>query len=105
VTLTRAPGTCAEPGCANVPTYRGRCPAHVRWPPRNPQRMDGHTTKRHRARLEREQHGRCARCHRPIPIGTGEIHHRDGNPGNDARSNLQLVHSTCNPRGPATHKR
>jgi hypothetical protein len=67
--------------------------------------MDGHTTKRHRARLERDQHGRCARCRRPIPPGTGELHHVDGNPANDAPTNLVLVHARCNPRGPATHKR
>ena len=25
VALTRAPGACAEPGCAGVPVHRGRC--------------------------------------------------------------------------------
>ena len=85
--------------------HRGRCRAHARWPPRNPARMDGHTTKRHRARLEREQHGRCARCRRPIPHGTGELHQRDSDPTNDTPGNLELVHAACNPRGPATHKR
>jgi hypothetical protein len=104
--LTRAPGVCLEPGCAGVPVYRGRCKQHARWPPRNPARgLDGHETKRRRARLEREQRGRCARCRRPIPHGTGELHHRDGDPSNDAHSNLELVHAGCNPRGPATHKR
>jgi hypothetical protein len=104
VALTRAPGTCAEPGCVGVPVHRGRCKRHAHWPQRNPVRMDGHTTKRRRARLAREQRGRCARCGRRIAHGTGELHHVNGDPSNDARSNLVLVHAACNPRGPATHK-
>jgi 5-methylcytosine-specific restriction endonuclease McrA len=66
--------------------------------------MDGRTTKRHRARLAREQGGLCTRCRRPIPAGTGELHHIDGNPGNDEPSNLTLVHAACNPRGGGLHK-
>jgi hypothetical protein len=104
--LTRAPGTCATPGCTGVPIYRGRCKEHARWPPRHPARtMDGHETKRRRARLEREQRGRCARCGRRIPTGSGELNHVDGDPSNDRPANLELVHARCNPRGPATHKR
>jgi hypothetical protein len=84
VVLTRAPGTCAEPGCAGIPIHRGRCKQHVRWPARNPGRgLDGPQTKRHRARLAREQRGRCARCGRRIPPGSGELHHVDGDPRND----------------------
>jgi hypothetical protein len=67
--------------------------------------MDGHESKRHRARLAREQRGRGARCGRRIPSGTGELHHVDGDPSNDARSNLVLVHAACNPRGGGLHKR
>jgi hypothetical protein len=106
VALTRAPGTCAEPGCIGIPVYRGRCRDHLIWPPRNPARtMDGHETKRQRARLWREQRGRCARCGRLIPSGSGELHHVDGDPSNDAPANLVLVHAGCNPRGPVTHRR
>ena len=103
--LTRAPGTCAEPGCAGVPVAKGRCRAHLIWPKRNPaRRLDGHATKRHRAWLAREQRGRCARCGRRVPPGTGELHHVDGDPSNDAPANLVLVHAACNPRGQAKLK-
>ena len=63
VALTRAPGTCGEPGCAGVPVHRGRCREHARWPPRNSARMDGHTTKRHRAPAR----ARATRPMRPMP--------------------------------------
>ena len=106
VGLTRAPGTCGQPGCFGVPVFNGRCREHARWPWRNPARgLDGHATKRRRARLAREQCGRCARCGRGIPPGTGERHHVDGDPSNDTPTNLVLVHAGCNPRGGRLHKR
>jgi hypothetical protein len=58
-----------------------------------------------RARLVREQQGRCARCGRRIPPGTGELHHVDSDPANDQPANLVLVHAACNPRGGGLHKR
>ena len=104
--MRRAPGTCAVPGCVGIPVNRGRCKEHTRWPARNPARtMDGHTTKRRRARLERKQRGLCASCKQRIPPGTGELHHIDGDPSNNDPANLELRHARCNPRGPATHKR
>jgi predicted ester cyclase len=54
-------------------------------------------TKRHRARLAREQRGRCARCGRRIPHGTGELHHVDGDPSHDAPANLELVQRGVQP--------
>ena len=49
---------------------------------------------------EREQRGRCARCRRPIPRGTGGLHHVDADPGHDAPSNLVLVHAALQPARP-----
>ena len=101
---------CAHPAPAPSPAapacpYIVALPAHPAWPPRNPaRRLDGHKTKRRRARLAREQRGRCARS-AGRPSGTGELHHLDADPGNDAPSNLVLVHAACNPRGGGLHKR
>jgi hypothetical protein len=90
--LTRAPGTCAEPGCAGVPVAKGRCRRHLRWPPHNPNRADGRTIRRLRDRLVSRDGYHCrhpdassSTCTRgDFPL---EIHHRNG----DVTDNLELL--------------
>jgi hypothetical protein len=57
--VERAPGTCAEPGCAGIPVAKGRCRAHLVWPKRNPDRADGRTVRNLRDRLARRDGYRC----------------------------------------------
>jgi hypothetical protein len=110
VALTRAPGTCAEPGCAGVPIAKGRCRQHLVWPKRNPDRADGRTIRRLRDRLARRDGYRCrhpdaspATCTRgEFPL---EVHHLNGDVTDNRLEVLELRCRRHNPRGPATHKR
>jgi HNH endonuclease len=108
--VERAPGTCAEPGCAGIPVAKGRCRAHLVWPKRNPDRADGRTVRNLRDRLARRDGYRCRHpdasertCTRgDFPL---EVHHRDGDVRNDALDNLELRCRRHNPRGGGLHKR
>jgi HNH endonuclease len=110
VALTRAPGTCAEPGCAGVPVAKGRCRAHLTWPQRNPERADGRTIRKLRDRLVRRDGNRCRHpeasertCTRAdYPL---EVHHRNGDVSDNRLDNLELRCRRHNPRGGGLHKR
>jgi hypothetical protein len=89
--MKRAAGTCNRPGCTGIPVYRGRCPQHVQWSALTP-RQRGRALMQRRARLMRARGQRCQRCGGPPPL---ELHHRDGDPANDADANLELVCPAC----------
>jgi 5-methylcytosine-specific restriction enzyme A len=85
----RAATVCAEPGCPEPATYRGRCSAH-RWRQSTwPQR------KRARRVRERARH-RCV-CGAKVPPGTGAVDHIVplALGGTDNLSNLQLLCERC----------
>lgn len=48
-----------------------------------------------RGLLRERQQKLCAGCGRELGAEQGRIHHIDGNPKNQAPSNLQLVHAAC----------
>jgi hypothetical protein len=106
VALTRAPGTCAEPGCPNVPVAMGRCREHLTWPKRNPARADDRTIRKLRDRLVHRDGYRCRHpeasersCTRDDwPL---EVHHLNGDPSDDRLDNLELHCRRHNPRGGA----
>jgi RNA-directed DNA polymerase len=48
------------------------------------------------AKLLKTQQGRCGHCHRPFGMDDlMEVHHRDGNHGNNGETNLSLLHRHC----------
>ena len=89
--MKRAAGTCNQPGCIGIPVYRGRCPEHAQWNTLTT-RQRGRALMARRRRLIRAAFGRCVRCGTAGPL---ELHHRDGNPGNDEPSNLQPLCPDC----------
>jgi hypothetical protein len=102
--LTRAPGTCATPGCAGVPVAKGRCREHLVWPKRNPDRADGRTIAKLRDRLVRRDGYRC--CHPEASETTCtrgdfplEVHHLAGDVTDNRLEVLELRCRRHNPRG------
>jgi 5-methylcytosine-specific restriction endonuclease McrA len=92
--VKRAPGTCAEPGCADAPVYRGRCSTHVQW--NTSPRQRGRALMARRNRIARTRGRRCHRCGAPPTPGHPlELHHIDGNPTNDHLANLELLCDDC----------
>jgi hypothetical protein len=89
--VKRAAGTCNRPGCTGTPVYRGRCAVHAQWNAPVP-RQRGRALIQRRARLMRARGPRCQQCGGPPPL---ELHHRDGNPANDADANLRLLCRAC----------
>jgi hypothetical protein len=92
--MKRAAGTCNVDRCAGIPVYRGRCREHLTWNTLAP-RQRGRALMRRRDRTMRARGARCERCGAPPPL---ELHHRDGNPANDADANLELVCHACHPQ-------
>ena len=89
--MKRAAGTCNQPGCPNVPIYRGRCVEHVEWSGLTP-RQRGRALIERRNRILRARGRTCQQC------GDGgrlELHHVDGNPANDDPRNLRLLCPDC----------
>jgi HNH endonuclease len=89
--MKRAAGTCNQPGCANVPVYRGRCILHVEWSGLTP-RQRGRALVERRHRIMRARGRVCEQCGEPPPL---ELHHRDGDTSNDRPANLQLLCLSC----------
>jgi hypothetical protein len=110
VALTRAPGTCARPGCPSIPIAKGYCRAHLVWPKRNPDRADGRTIARLRDRLVRRDGYRCRHPDAsPLTCTRGdfplEVHHLDNDVTNNVLDNLELRCRRHNPRGATLHAR
>jgi len=89
--VKRAAGTCNQPGCAGIPIYRGRCPVHVQWAGLSP-RQRGRALVERRERILRSRGRTCQQCAGPPPL---ELHHADGDPSNDAPSNLRVLCRDC----------
>ena len=89
--VKRAPGTCNQPGCPNVPIYRGRCPEHVQWNSLSP-RQRGRALIQQRDRLMRSRGRRCQQCDGPPPL---ELHHVDGDVTNNDPANCRMLCHHC----------
>jgi 5-methylcytosine-specific restriction endonuclease McrA len=100
---------CADPDCGElVPKGTDRCKLHRR-DNRARRKREGLTGKRGstarwrriRARVLRRDHNRCQRCGNEREL---EVHHKDGNPTNNAMWNLVTLCGYCHRLAEAAKK-
>jgi hypothetical protein len=93
-------GNCPDCGVKLKTPHSKRCRSCAKKGTRNPLWQKGSantSTHYYRARAANEQQP-CAQCHNP----DSEIHHRDGNPLNNAPENIKWL---CHPCHMAEHAR
>jgi 5-methylcytosine-specific restriction endonuclease McrA len=86
----RAKTVCAQAGCGNTASYRGRCAQHAR-------RISRRPWARTVATVVKRDRGICGICGQPGATSADHIRRvRDG--GSDEPSNLRAAHVDCNRR-------
>lgn len=79
---------CAEPGCPNPATDRGRCPTH-----QLARRTFNGQWRRARSQAMRRTRGRCHRCGRPATVGHHRTYAAHGGP--DTPANIEPLCTSC----------
>jgi 5-methylcytosine-specific restriction endonuclease McrA len=100
--MRRPKRACIVRGCKNY-TFASRCPEHAvvfeaeRYARgATGRRRDTPEWRRLRKRIKSRDRWRCARCGARERIGIWlDVHHIDGNPNNNALSNLVTLCKTC----------
>lgn len=92
---------CTHPGCRRL-SVDGRCPLHPRWMLRQPRTQRFYDSRRWRDHIRPSQlrrHPLCEECARPghAVIAT-EVDHVDGDPTNNADTNLRSICKSCHSR-------